>query len=97
MDTYDLGKVVRSAVAFTNVAGTAVDPGGVTFKVKSPLGVITTYVYLTDVEVVKDATGSYHIDLEPDSQGVWVVRWIGTGSNKTASEGSFQMIESQFD
>jgi len=97
MNSYDLGDVVRLTVAFTNLAGTAVDPGGVQFKIKSPLGVITIYNYPADTQVVKDATGNYHLDFEPDKQGIWAVRWAGTGSNKAASESSFEVTESQFD
>lgn len=97
MNVYDLGDVVRSTVAFTNLAGGAVDPGGVTFKLKSPLGVATTYVFPADLQIVKDSTGNYHVDLEPDRQGVWSVRWVGTGSNKAASESAFRVGESQFD
>jgi hypothetical protein len=97
MNTYDIGAVVRSSVAFTDLAGTAVDPGGVTFKMKSPLGTITTYVFPADTQVVKDSTGKYHVDVEPDRQGIWSVRWAGTGANKSASESGFQVGESQFD
>lgn len=96
MNTYTLGKVIRSNVAFAQ-SSTPVDPGGVTFKIKSPLGVTTTYVYGVDAEVVKDSTGNYHVDYEPDRQGVWSVRWQGTVSNKSAEESEFQIVESQFD
>lgn len=97
MNTYDLGVVVRLSAAFTNLAGAPVDPGGVTFKIKSPLGVITTYVYLVDGQLLKDSTGNYHVDFEPDKQGKWAVRWIGTSTNKGAEESFFQVGESQFD
>jgi|SRR5882672_4345051 len=97
MNVYDLGDVVRSRVAFTNLASAAVDPGGVQFKIKSPLGAVTTYVYPVDSQLVKDSTGNYHVDVDADRQGVWVVRWVGTGSNKSASESAFQVGESQFD
>lgn len=97
MNTYALGVVVRCRAAFTNSAGTAVDPGVVTFKVKSPLGVITTYVYLTDPEVVKDSTGNYHVDVGGSRQGVWSYGSEGTGANATAGESEFKVSESQFD
>lgn len=97
MSTYDIGDVVRITVAFTNLAGGAVDPGAVTVRVKNPVGVKTSYTYITDTEVLKDSTGNYHLDVEPAIQGVWVYRWEGTGANKGAAEASFQVRESAFD
>lgn len=97
MNSYAIGQVVRIRAAFTNLSGAPVDPGGVTFKVKSPLGAVTTYNYPADTQVVKDSTGNYHVDFEPDRQGVWPVRWVGTGSNKGAGESAFLIAESQFD
>lgn len=97
MNIHDIGDVVRISVAFTNQAGTPVDPGAVTVKVKNPIGVKTTYVYLVDAGVIKDSTGNYHLDLEPTIQGIWNYRWEGTVSNKGAEENSFQIRESAFD
>jgi len=96
MNAYDSGDVVRMTVAFTNQSGTAVDPGAVAVKVKSPLGVKTTYNYPAD-GVIKDSTGNYHFDIEPTVQGVWTYRWEGTIANKGAEENSFQVRESAFD
>ena len=97
MNSYHIGQVVRIRAAFANSNGSAVDPETVTFKVKSPLAQVTTFVLGVDEEVEQDSTGNYHVDLEPTIQGVWAVRWIGTGDNKAAGESSFEMIESQFD
>jgi hypothetical protein len=80
-----------------NLAGAEVNPGTVSVKVKSPLGVITTYVYLTNPEVVKDSDGNYHIDIDPDRQGVWSVKWIGTGANKGSAKSRFKIDEDDFD
>jgi hypothetical protein len=97
MDVFELGQVVRQNVTFKNLAGVAVDPGALTVKVKSPLGVVTTYVYGTDAQVVKDSEGNYHIDLDLDGQGVWSGKWIGTGANKGSKKFNFKIDEDEFD
>src|SRR5262245_15769254 len=97
MNVYDAGDVVRIKVTFTDLAGTPIDPGGVIARVKTPLGVKTTYTYGVDVALVKDSVGNYHIDIEPAIQGIWKYRWEGTISNKGAEESSFQIRESEFD
>lgn len=95
-NTYDIGDVVRCSVAFTNAAGTAIDPSVVRAKIETPLGVETTYVYGTDAEVVKDSTGNYHIDVEPDAPGIWKYRFEGATSNKGAGETTFSVRRSAF-
>lgn len=96
MNSYHIGAVVRLKIAFTNQEGTAVDPGTVRAKVKTPLGVVTTYTYPTD-GIQRTGTGVYYYDVEPAQQGVWKFRWEGTGSNKGANESAFEMLESEFD
>lgn len=97
MAEYTIGNLIRVSAAFTNSGGSAVDPGQVKAKLKSPLGVITTYTYGTDAALVKDSTGNYHLDVEPTVQGVWKYRWEGLTSNKGAGESSFTVAESVFD
>lgn len=97
MNVYEIGQVVRLRAAFTNQDGAAVDPGALSLKIKSPLGVETTYVYGTDVEVVKESDGNYYADVEPDHQGVYDAKWIGTGSNKGSKKHRFQVAEDHFD
>ncbi|MGH9766104.1 MAG: hypothetical protein ACREAB_01615 [Blastocatellia bacterium] len=97
MNVYDIGDVVRVSATFTNQVGAPVDPGGVTLKVKNPVGVKTSYVYVVDLALIRDSPGNYHLDLEPAIQGVWTYRWEGTAPNKGAEEASFQISESAFD
>jgi uncharacterized protein YfaS (alpha-2-macroglobulin family) len=97
MNTYDAGNVVTVAAVFTDKdTGDSVDPTAVTAKVKDPLGVVTNYV-VTSGQIVRDSLGDYHLDLQPDIQGVWVYEWKGTGTNKSAKQNSFQIRESAFD
>lgn len=90
------GQQVRVAAAITNAAGAAVDPTGLTFKVRAPAGTLTTKVYGTDAEVVKDSTGNYHLDVDADAEGTWHYRWEGTGTNKGAGEGEFRVLDGVF-
>lgn len=88
-NSYDIGDVVRCASTFTNADDVAVDPVTVRFKVFKPDGTWTTYVYGTDVGLIKDSTGHYHYDVEPEIEGVWVYRFEGVGSYKGAGESTF--------
>ncbi len=92
----DLGDVVRLSVTFTD-GGTAVDPGGVTFKIRPPIGDIVTYVYGTDAALVRTATGAYRLDYEPTVHGTYQWRAAGTSSNKAAGEQTFRVRDSAFD
>lgn len=91
--TYDLGDLVRVHTndgPFSNAAtGAALDPDVVSVSIRDPDGTVTTYVYGTDDEVVKDGTGSYHMDVDADTAGVWFYRWFSTGDGQAAEERSF--------
>lgn len=86
---YNIGDVVSLEGAFTNQSGNAVDPGQVGFKIKSPTGTITTYTYPADAQIIRDSTGNYHVNWEPDRAGIWVWRFEGLVSNKAAEEQTF--------
>lgn len=93
---YDKGDLVRCTGTFTNAAGTATDPATVNFKMASPSGTVTTYVYLTDAQLVKDSTGVYHVDVDGSVEGTWHFRFYATGSGQAASEGTFIVHKSHF-
>lgn len=93
---YDLGDLVRVAATFKDTANAAVDPTAVNFKFKGPSGTITTYVYGTDAEVVKDSTGNYHVDIDADAAGFWYYRFYSTGAGQGAAEGVFVVDRSKF-
>lgn len=93
---YDTGDAVRLSAAFT-VVGVATDPTIVRVKYLPPSpSVQATKIYGTDVEVVKDSVGNYHIDIEPTVAGSWLFRWEGTGTCKVAAEGAFEVRASVF-
>lgn len=79
----------RLAINFQDDDGNDIDPTGLTFKLMSPTGTLTTYVYGTDAEVVKLSTGDYYVDVTPDESGRWRWRWVSTGSGRASvTEGS---------
>lgn len=89
-DTFDKGDLVRVTGAFKNSAGSLIDPTGVVFKYKNGAsGTVTTLTYPTDVALVKDSTGNYHVDINASAEGVWYWRWESTGMGQAAGEGEF--------
>lgn len=92
---YDKGDVVRATGSFTG-GGAAIDPDSVSFRVKAPDGTVTVYVYLTDAELVKEATGVYHVDVDANANGEWFYRWESSGLGQAAAEGRFIVKASAF-
>ena len=91
---YDLGDTRRLSAAFT-IAGNspaATDPTTLTFKMREPDGTVTTYVEGTDVELVKDSTGNFHVDWLLAQAGKHYYRWIGTGAAAEADTGEFEAL-----
>ncbi len=86
---YDIGDLVRSSTSFTNTAGAATDPTVINVKFRLKDGAITTYVYSTDAELVKDSTGEYHVDISASAAGTVYVYWNGTGTVVAADEDSW--------
>jgi hypothetical protein len=82
---FNKGATVRVRATFTDPdTGTDVDPGNVSIKVRAPGGTVTTKVYGTDPEVVKEATGKYLYRLTLSEEGTYHWKWIGVASDETA-------------
>lgn len=91
-NTHDLGDLVRVSAPFTLVSsGAAVDPDVVKLTIKTPSGTVTTYIYGTDAEIVKDSTGNYHADISAGEAGTWHYRWWSTGNGQAAQEKRFEV------
>lgn len=88
---------VRIPVNYQDADGADADPTTVTFKLYSPSGDTTTYVYNTDAELQKGSVGDYFVDVTPTEAGRWFYRWISTGTNTaSAIEGQFVVQASPF-
>ena len=95
MANYTLGNVIKLAANFKS-GGADVDPTTVTFKVKTPVGLITSYTYGTDPEIVKDSTGDYYVHFTPTIEGRHVYRFASATTYIAAEESTFDVVESQF-
>lgn len=87
MEIFNLGQKIRINAAFADAAGDPFDPsGGVFVVIKAPRMASVTYEYPADPEeVVKDGTGSYHIDQSLALSGLWVVRVYSEGDLEVGS------------
>jgi hypothetical protein len=94
---YDYGAEVRCTGTFKQ-GGTNADPAVIKFDYIDPAtGSVVTYVYVTDAELVRSATGVYYVDLAAATAGDWWYRFYSTGTGKAAREKMFQVRTSQFD
>lgn len=86
---FDIGDLARLQATFTNTAGTAINPTGVSFVIVDGAGDLTTYVYDTDPEVVRSATGVYYVDWPVETNGIHKWKFVSTGSGAAAQSGQF--------
>jgi len=94
-NSYDVGDRVRVDASFTDASKAKTDPTTVTFKYKDPSGNVTTEQYGSG-NVVKDATGDYHLEIDLDEAGRWDYRAEGAGAVKAAGEGDLVVRTSAF-
>lgn len=91
MSTINPGTSVRLSAVFNNAAGDAADPTSVVITIKGDTE--TSYTYGVDAEVVKDSTGTYHMDYTVPAishlSQVFAYKWVGTGAVIAAGEGTF--------
>lgn len=97
INLYLVGALVRTRGVFKNAAGTAVDPDAVQFKVRTPSGVITTYNYVTDAQLVRVSTGSYYVDVSASEPGTYRYRFSSTGTGQAADEWEFSVQSTGLD
>jgi hypothetical protein len=96
--TFDLGNGPRAITKFRDFAGVLTDPTTVKVKIKKGNGtILPDKVFGTDVAVVKESVGIYHIDLDTDVHGTWTIRWEATGTVKAAIEQRFEVRRSDFE
>ena len=93
---YDLGDRLKLTAQFSNEDYDPEDPTTVTCKIKKPDTEVESYVYLTDIEVVRDGIGSYYMFYSPQTAGRYVQRWEGTGLVEAAEEREFYVKEGSF-
>lgn len=95
MNTYQVGSLVTLSAAF-DVAGVATNPTATTFRIREPSGTVTTYLYGSDNELVRDSAGRFHVDWSATEAGEHRVHWQGTGAAQGAAFGAFMVEEAPF-
>ena len=84
--TFDRGDSQRLSMSFIGIDDVAADPSAIVAIITEPDGVIVTYVYDTDIELVKDSVGHYHVDYTFTKKGRHQVRFEGVGGVTTAEQ-----------
>lgn len=74
----DIGSATEISHVFINSSGVAFNPSTVAFRVRSPCGIESRYVYGTDSAITRPSTGNYLATITPNEAGKWVVRWVAT-------------------
>ncbi len=90
-EDYVVGQRPRFSAQF-RLGPALTDPASVKFIYKKPSGsspVVLTYG--VDLELVKEASGKYYVDLLLDEAGLWKWRYESTGVVDSAQQGSFQV------
>lgn len=90
------GATVRVWGHFKDTNDSFQDPTTVIAKIRTPRGELLRYVYGTDAEVVKSATGKYYVDVTATDGGRWHARWESIGTIDTAGEGGFEVRDNDF-
>ena len=88
MNSYPPGNTVR-LTANCLTAGVLADPGTIVCIVESPNGTPASSV------PVRDAAGTYHLDVDVETPGTWQYAFKATGSGKAAAEARFFVETSQ--
>lgn len=89
---------LRLSINLQDAEGDDTDPSTIALDLRSPCGVETSYVYLTDSELQQTNAGDYTCDVTPDEAGRWHYRWRTTGTGTTIRKiGNFLVQTSPFD
>lgn len=91
MKLFDFGDLVRVSALFADSGGTELDPAVVQFQcIAEAIQLVTTLIYGTDAELVRDSIGRYHVDIDSnESSGTWTWRFYSSGSGQGAVEDQF--------
>ncbi len=91
------GNLVRVRATFKNENGVKVDPATVQVSVKKPDLTITTYIYGTNPEVIKESVGVYYIDINTtNAVGNWFFVWKSSGTYQAIGQTTFEVVSAYF-
>ena len=95
---YDVGDRVRLSIEIRDtdvVDDPLTDPDLLTFTMREPDDVVTSYIFGEDVQVVKDGVGLYHVAWDITKAGTHWSRFAAFGSIGAAEERGFKVRESK--
>ena len=94
-----VGDLIQQSL-FVSAGGSRVDPTDVSFSYiepsETPPPVALTYDGGVG-DVTRDAEGIYSVTLSLDTSGVWLVRWVVSGTYQGAAEYQITVADSAFD
>lgn len=96
MTSYDIGDRRKLSATITDEDGALIDPDTLIFKIKLPDGTVTTYTYGTDVELVRDSIGVFHVYWDVETAGGYWWRFAASGNVGAAEEAYFSVQSSRF-
>lgn len=93
---FNPGVTIRLSISvrdITIINKPLIDPSSLTFRVTSPGGTVTNYVYGIDVNTGRISTGKYYLDLLTDPSGLWSyeVESAGPGTVQGGEQGTFRV------
>ena len=96
---YTVNTLVRLSANFKNSSDVDTDPTTVVFRYRiGETGSTTTYTYPTDVQVVRDSVGNFHIELTPIiADSLYYYSFHGTGTLIASKQDYFITKISYFD
>lgn len=95
-ESYDIGDVLRTRGAYTDINDAPIDPSAVYVSVKTPAGIVTTYTYGSGPDIQRSDVGDYFYDLTFTAPGRWYVRHYSTGIGESSEETMYFVRKSQF-
>lgn len=94
--SYPIKNQIRCSATFYDSSGIEADPTTIRALIRKPDNNRVSYVYGTDIELIKDATGKYHFLLYLSQFGKWSYRFEGTGDVIAAAESDINALKSVF-
>jgi len=89
---YDFGELVKVSATFKNATtGGVIDPDVVNLSVRTTAGVVTTYTFSVDANLIKEDVGQYYAMINVNQTGFWFYRWWSAGFGQTAKEKEFKV------
>lgn len=92
MSHFVIDSNIRFSVTIKDFDGNLIDPATLALELKPSRAAKITYTFGVDAELVKDGTGSYHVDhIVSQAAGEWQWRWIATGTGAGADAGRIKV------